>query len=97
MSDSDVMLNCLAARLEATPEQDLEVLEVLLDVDEAASCLMWDEQEKLSEEQTRVQQTRSEVLAFHAEFRDMRQSKSGGGGAPKGKTCSCFALRHGAV
>jgi hypothetical protein len=85
MSDSDVMLNCLAARLEATPEQDPEVLEVLLDVDEAASCLMRDEQEKLSEEQKRVQHTRSEVLAFHAEFRDMRQSKGGGGGAKKAK------------
>ena len=85
MSDSKVMLDCLTSRLEATPEQDPEIMEVLLDVDEAASCLMRDDQEKLTEEKTRAHSTRWAVLAFHDEFRDMKQSKCGGGGPKKAK------------
>ena len=72
-NDDQVLDDCLAPRLEACPPQDNEVMDVLMDVDEAVSCLMRDEQHNFLQEQKHAKETLCATHVVHDEFRELIQ------------------------
>ena len=66
-------MDMVAPRLEAVPDQDDEAMTELLNIDEAASCLVKDEQEKLAEEQAREKAIQRENLAVHEDYRELKR------------------------
>ena len=85
MDDDLVLERCIAPRLEACPVQDTEVMDCLMEVDEAVSCLMPDEQQKFNEEKKHAKETKNHLLVVHEEYRQLKVAKYGAPAAKKAK------------
>ena len=64
----------IAHRLEQSPAQDTDTLEILLDIDEAAQCLLRDEEDKLRQEQRVGRAAQSSQLEFQRPYRALAES-----------------------
>ena len=64
----------VAHRLVDTPAQSNGTMAELLNIDEASSCLLKDEQENLAGEQEREKATQRRNLEHHEEFRELVRS-----------------------
>ena len=74
LPDSDVM-SYLAHRLVAKPNLDAAATEILLNIDEAASCLEAEEEKKLRSEQQHEHEVFANLIDLHDEYRAMRREQ----------------------
>ena len=78
-------LTHVSQRLVGAPSQDRDTMDILLGVDEAASCLLRDEEEKLRAEQAKAREQQSSLLAFHDEFKEAVRERNATGPGPARK------------
>jgi len=85
-SDATTM-EYLAPRLQFTPHCDSETVDIIMDIDEAMSCLMKDEQEVLKQTQAASKVSQSTLMDMHNAYRQKMARIKGApaGGAKKPK------------
>lgn len=68
----DATMQSLAHRLVNKPARDTECMDIILDVDEAASCLLRDEEDKLKTQQKADREALASDMSMHQDFRRKR-------------------------